>query len=141
MKQKQLCRQQTNIELELLGRRSIVKEDLIASVRNLSALATLYRSVVCSFLCVPGALGFINVFTVMVCTRIKWIKKETQRFIDIAIICYISKRLGFFYKCYTVKPYPLCPSTATAARQRRWAASVAFVKRNVFVSFRLKLQR
>ncbi|EKM84205.1 hypothetical protein AGABI1DRAFT_52016 [Agaricus bisporus var. burnettii JB137-S8] len=45
LKQKQLCRQQTNIELELLGRRSIVREDLIASVRNLSALATLYRSV------------------------------------------------------------------------------------------------
>ncbi|KAF5352783.1 hypothetical protein D9756_006065 [Leucocoprinus leucothites] len=45
MKQQQLCRQQTNIEIELLGRRPIEKEDLIPSVRNLSALATLYRSV------------------------------------------------------------------------------------------------
>ncbi len=47
MKQQQLCRQQTNIEIELLGRRPIEKEDLIPSVRNLSSLATLYRSVVC----------------------------------------------------------------------------------------------
>ncbi|KAJ3563576.1 hypothetical protein NP233_g8850 [Leucocoprinus birnbaumii] len=45
LKQQQLCRQQTNIEIELLGRRPIEKEDLIPSVRNLSALATLYRSV------------------------------------------------------------------------------------------------
>lgn len=45
MKQQQLCRQQTNIEIELLGRRPIEKEDLIPSVRNLSSLATLYRSV------------------------------------------------------------------------------------------------
>jgi hypothetical protein len=46
MKHQQLCRQQTNIEIELLGRRPIVKEDLIPSVRNLSALASLYHSVV-----------------------------------------------------------------------------------------------
>ncbi|KXN85672.1 putative exocyst complex component sec8 [Leucoagaricus sp. SymC.cos] len=45
MKQQQLCRQQTNIEIELLGRRPIVKEDLIPSVRNLSALSSLYRSI------------------------------------------------------------------------------------------------
>ncbi|KAF9447796.1 exocyst complex component sec8 [Macrolepiota fuliginosa MF-IS2] len=44
-KQQQLCRQQTNIEIELLGRQPIVREDLIPSVRNLSALASLYHSV------------------------------------------------------------------------------------------------
>jgi len=49
IKQQQLCRQQTNIEIELLGRRPIGKEDLIPSVKNLSSLATLYHSVVCLF--------------------------------------------------------------------------------------------
>ncbi|TFK36881.1 Sec8 exocyst complex component-specific domain-containing protein [Crucibulum laeve] len=41
----QLCRQETNIEVELLGRKTIHKNDLIMSLRNLSALGSLYRSV------------------------------------------------------------------------------------------------
>ncbi|KAF6766580.1 Sec8 exocyst complex component-specific domain-containing protein [Ephemerocybe angulata] len=43
-KEKQLCRQETNIELEYLRQQNIQREDLIASNRNLSALASLYRS-------------------------------------------------------------------------------------------------
>ncbi|KAF5323312.1 hypothetical protein D9611_005740 [Ephemerocybe angulata] len=43
-KGKQLCRQETNIELEYLRQQNIQREDLIASNRNLSALASLYRS-------------------------------------------------------------------------------------------------
>ncbi|KAG6911570.1 hypothetical protein DXG01_011872 [Tephrocybe rancida] len=41
----QLCRQETNLELELLGRKAISQLDLISSVRNLASLAALYRSV------------------------------------------------------------------------------------------------
>ncbi|KAG6821359.1 hypothetical protein H0H93_014156 [Arthromyces matolae] len=41
----QLCRQETNLELQLLGRRGLAVADLIPSVRNLASLATLYRSV------------------------------------------------------------------------------------------------
>ncbi|KAG5635065.1 hypothetical protein H0H81_012546 [Sphagnurus paluster] len=41
----QLCRQETNLELELLGRKTIPQTDLIPSIRNLAALAGLYRSV------------------------------------------------------------------------------------------------
>ncbi|KAG6855659.1 hypothetical protein H0H87_012345 [Tephrocybe sp. NHM501043] len=41
----QLCRQETNLEMELLGWRAIEQPDLIVSVRNLASLAALYRSV------------------------------------------------------------------------------------------------
>ncbi|KAF5384828.1 hypothetical protein D9615_001370 [Tricholomella constricta] len=44
-KSQQLCRQETNLELELLGRKTIPQTDLIPSIRNLAALAGLYRSV------------------------------------------------------------------------------------------------
>lgn len=44
-KLQQLCRQETNIELELLHQSVINKSDLIPSVRNLAALASLYHSV------------------------------------------------------------------------------------------------
>ncbi|KAG6854232.1 hypothetical protein C0991_009250 [Blastosporella zonata] len=42
----QLCRQETNLELELLSGKAITQPDLIFSVRNLASLAALYRSVV-----------------------------------------------------------------------------------------------
>lgn len=45
-KQHQLCRQETHIEFELMGRKTLVKDDLVPSIRNLAALASLYRSVV-----------------------------------------------------------------------------------------------
>lgn len=45
-KQQQLYRQETNLELELLGRNMINQTDLIVSVRHLGSLAGLYRSVV-----------------------------------------------------------------------------------------------
>ncbi|KAJ2919296.1 hypothetical protein MD484_g1171, partial [Candolleomyces efflorescens] len=44
-KQNQLCRQETNIELEFLRQRAITKDDLIVSNRNLAALASLYHSI------------------------------------------------------------------------------------------------
>ncbi|GLB35982.1 putative vacuolar-sorting protein 54, of GARP complex [Lyophyllum shimeji] len=44
-KLQQLCRQETNLELELLGRKAIPPGDLIPSIRNIAALALLYRSV------------------------------------------------------------------------------------------------
>ncbi|KAF8898925.1 exocyst complex component sec8 [Infundibulicybe gibba] len=44
-KQQQLSRQETNIELELLGEREITNTDLIPSIRNIASLAILYRSV------------------------------------------------------------------------------------------------
>lgn len=44
-KQHQLCRQETHIEFGLMGRKTLVKEDLVPSIRNLAALASLYRSV------------------------------------------------------------------------------------------------
>lgn len=41
----QLCRQETNLELDFLGQNTVKEIDLIQSIRNLSALASLYRSV------------------------------------------------------------------------------------------------
>ncbi|PCH33923.1 hypothetical protein WOLCODRAFT_135391 [Wolfiporia cocos MD-104 SS10] len=41
----QLCRQEAHLEQSLLGEQPVSKTDLIASARNLSALASLYRSV------------------------------------------------------------------------------------------------
>ncbi|KAH9948198.1 Sec8 exocyst complex component-specific domain-containing protein [Amylocystis lapponica] len=41
----QLCRQETHLEQNLLGDRSVGRKDIIVSARNLSALASLYRSV------------------------------------------------------------------------------------------------
>ncbi|KAJ7630763.1 exocyst complex component sec8 [Roridomyces roridus] len=43
--QQQLCRQETNLEMDFLGQNTIQHPDLIVSVRNLAALASLYRSV------------------------------------------------------------------------------------------------
>ncbi|KAL6310091.1 Sec8 exocyst complex component-specific domain-containing protein [Sparassis latifolia] len=45
MKKYQLCRQETHLQQNILGEQSVGNEDLIPSVRNLSALASLYRSV------------------------------------------------------------------------------------------------
>lgn len=42
----QLCRQETHLENSLLGEGAVGKDDLIVSIRNLSALASLYHSVV-----------------------------------------------------------------------------------------------
>ncbi|KAK0506252.1 exocyst complex component sec8 [Armillaria luteobubalina] len=44
-KQQQLCRQETNLELDFLSQDTVKETDLIPSIRNLSALASLYRSV------------------------------------------------------------------------------------------------
>ncbi|KAF9457349.1 Sec8 exocyst complex component-specific domain-containing protein [Collybia nuda] len=44
-KQYQLYQQETNLELEFLGKRTLTRADLIPSIRNLAALASLYRSV------------------------------------------------------------------------------------------------
>ncbi|KAI9057726.1 hypothetical protein FKP32DRAFT_1607095 [Trametes sanguinea] len=41
----QLCRQETHLENSLLGEGAVGKHDLIASIRNVSALASLYHSV------------------------------------------------------------------------------------------------
>ncbi|KAI8990488.1 Sec8 exocyst complex component-specific domain-containing protein [Trametes punicea] len=41
----QLCRQETHLENSLLGEGAVSKHDLIASIRNVSALASLYHSV------------------------------------------------------------------------------------------------
>lgn len=42
----QLCRQETHLENSLLGEGAVGKSDLVTSVRNVSALASLYHSVV-----------------------------------------------------------------------------------------------
>jgi len=44
-KQQQLCRQETNLEMDSLGQNTIQNSDLVVSIRNLAALASLYRSV------------------------------------------------------------------------------------------------
>ncbi|KAJ7107607.1 exocyst complex component sec8 [Mycena crocata] len=44
-KQQQLARQETNLEMDFLGQNAIQHSDLVVSVRNLAALASLYRSV------------------------------------------------------------------------------------------------
>ncbi|KAI0936742.1 hypothetical protein AcV5_004806 [Taiwanofungus camphoratus] len=44
-KKLQLCRQETHLEQNLLGGQPVSKDDLIMSMRNLPALASLYRSV------------------------------------------------------------------------------------------------
>ncbi|KAJ7275219.1 Sec8 exocyst complex component-specific domain-containing protein [Mycena haematopus] len=44
-KQQQLCRQETNLEMDLLGQNTVQHSELIVSIRNLAALASLYRSV------------------------------------------------------------------------------------------------
>ncbi|KAI1789788.1 Sec8 exocyst complex component-specific domain-containing protein [Ganoderma leucocontextum] len=41
----QLCRQETHLENSLLGEGAVSKDDLIVSIRNVSALASLYHSV------------------------------------------------------------------------------------------------
>jgi len=44
-KQQQLCRQETELELNFVGRETVSQTDLVPSTRNLAALASLYRSV------------------------------------------------------------------------------------------------
>jgi exocyst complex component 4 len=44
--QHQMCRQETHLEVQLLGQGTVSKDDVISSPRNLSALGSLYRSVV-----------------------------------------------------------------------------------------------
>ncbi|KAJ7786127.1 exocyst complex component sec8 [Mycena metata] len=44
-KQQQLARQETNLEMDFLGQNTIQASELVVSVRNLGALASLYRSV------------------------------------------------------------------------------------------------
>jgi exocyst complex component 4 len=41
-----MCRQETHLELQLLGQGTVTKGDMVASPRNLSALGSLYHSVV-----------------------------------------------------------------------------------------------
>jgi hypothetical protein len=45
-KNRALCRQETRMEIDLLGTKTINKSDVIQSLRNVSALATLYQSLV-----------------------------------------------------------------------------------------------
>jgi len=42
----QLYRQETHIEMEFLGEKTVIREDLISSTKTLASLASLYRSVV-----------------------------------------------------------------------------------------------
>jgi exocyst complex component 4 len=42
----QLCRQESHLECQLAGDRTIHKDEIVSSTRNLSALASLYHSVV-----------------------------------------------------------------------------------------------
>ena len=44
--QHQMCRQETHLEMQLLGLGTVDKKDIIVQPRNLSALGSLYRSVV-----------------------------------------------------------------------------------------------
>lgn len=45
MHERQLCRQETNLEIGFLGQDTVTKGDLVPSTRNLAALASLYHSV------------------------------------------------------------------------------------------------
>lgn len=45
-KRSQLCRQETHLEGSLLGERTVGKDELVRTTRNLSTLTTLYHSVV-----------------------------------------------------------------------------------------------
>lgn len=42
----QICRQESDLEKQLLGQEVMKQNDLLPSVRNLKSLAVLYRSVV-----------------------------------------------------------------------------------------------
>lgn len=46
MKQEQISLQETEIELALLGQDSLTQPDLMTAIRQISALAALYRGVV-----------------------------------------------------------------------------------------------
>ena len=50
----QLCRQESHLECQLLGEKTVSKDEIIASTRNLAALASLYHSVVCARCSVPN---------------------------------------------------------------------------------------
>jgi hypothetical protein len=41
-----MCRQETHLELQLLGQETVAKGDIVAPPKNISALGGLYRSVV-----------------------------------------------------------------------------------------------
>ena len=41
-----MCRQETHLEMQLLGFGTVSKKDIIVQPRNLAALGSLYRSVV-----------------------------------------------------------------------------------------------
>lgn len=45
-KKLQLCMQESHLEANLLGERSVTKDELVQSTKNLASLATLYHSVV-----------------------------------------------------------------------------------------------
>jgi hypothetical protein len=44
--QLRLSRKETSMEMKFLGQNTVHKEDLVPSIRNLSSLGSLYRSVV-----------------------------------------------------------------------------------------------
>lgn len=56
----QLCRQESNIEIDFLGQDTIAKKDLVPSTRNIAALARLYKSLVSLF----RFLGMRRVLTI-----------------------------------------------------------------------------
>jgi len=67
--QHQMCRQETHLEVQLLGQGTVTKGDVISSPRNLSALGSLYRSVV-SFGMVVHKHSYANYKAGVVCCRI-----------------------------------------------------------------------
>lgn len=46
-----MCRQETHLEMQLLGQGTVSKKDIVVQPRNLAALGSLYRSVVRNPLC------------------------------------------------------------------------------------------
>lgn len=65
-KQLQLCKQQSHLEAEMLGDRSVGKEELIQSTRNLASLSSLYHSVVSSHLSKALLLAYSSILLELV---------------------------------------------------------------------------
>ena len=63
----QLCRQETHHENSLLGEGAVGKNDLIVSIRNVSALASLYHSVVSTLCYVFVCTSLTYIYIDMVC--------------------------------------------------------------------------
>lgn len=74
-KRTQLCRQETHLEGNLLGERTVGKEELVRTTRNLATLTTLYHSVVRPHI---SPYAFVNVVSVdMVLVRVEYFEVGT----------------------------------------------------------------